>query len=130
ADSTNSTTINTSFVERDNLTWRERNRRLTRKTTGFSKDLTWMEKQFWLSMAYYHFCLPHKSLRQKLLELKPTSGSPQKWKQVTPAMAAGMTDHIWTTSELLGYRVSPNFLDSLNTLAHLFPDFDKVHHCN
>lgn len=132
ADSANSTTINTSFVERDNLTWRERNRRLTRKTTGFSKDLTWMEKQFWLSMAYYHFCLPHKSLRQKLPELKPTrgNGSPQKWKQVSPAMAAGMTDHIWSTSELLGYRVSANFLDSLDTLSHLFPDFDKAHHCN
>lgn len=131
-DSSNSTTINTSFVERDNLTWRERNRRLTRKTTGFSKDLTWMEKQFWLSMAYYHFCLPHKSLRQKLPELKPTrgNGSPQKWKQVTPAMAAGMTDHIWTTSELLGYRVPATFLDTLSTIQHLFPEFDSSHHFN
>jgi len=43
AASTTSTTINTSFVERDNLTWREHNRRLTRKTAGFSKELPWME---------------------------------------------------------------------------------------
>lgn len=125
-ESASSRTINTSFVERDNLTWRERNRRLTRKTTAFSKDLTWMEKQFWLSMAYYHFCLPHKSLRQKLPELKPTrgNGSPQKWKQVTPAMAAGMTDHLWSTSELLGYRVPAYFLDTLDSIAHLFPRLD------
>ncbi len=81
-------------------------------------------------MAYYHFCLPHKSLRQKLPELKATrgNGSPQKWKQVTPAMAAGMTDHIWTTSELLGYRVPANFLDTLRTIHHLFPELDISHH--
>lgn len=129
-DSANSTTINTSFVERDNLTWREKNRRLTRKTTGFSKELPWMEKQFWLSMAYYHFCLPHKSLRQRLPELKATrgNGSPQKWKQVTPAMAAGMTDHIWATSELLGYRVPTNFLEALSSINHLFPELDNFHH--
>src|SRR4029453_13297993 len=50
-------TVNTSFVERDNLTQRRRNRRLTRRTNGFSKDLTWFEKQLWLSLAYYHFVL-------------------------------------------------------------------------
>jgi IS1 family transposase len=40
-------------VERENLTLRQRNRRLTRKTNGFSKELTWLEKQLWLSLAYY-----------------------------------------------------------------------------
>ena len=56
-------TVNTSFVERDNLTQRQSNRRLTRRTNGFSKDLTWFEKQLWLSLAYYHLVLPHQSLR-------------------------------------------------------------------
>ncbi len=44
-----STSINTSFVERENFTLRQHNRRLTRKTSGFSKELPWLEKQLWLS---------------------------------------------------------------------------------
>lgn len=75
-----SQTINTSFVERDNLTWRQNNRRLTRRSNGFSKDLTWFEKQLWLSSAYYHLVLPHQSLRQAVATPEPTrgTGSPRK----------------------------------------------------
>jgi IS1 family transposase len=132
AASTTSTMINTSFVERDNLTWREHNRRLTRKTIAFSKELPWMEKQWWLSLAYYHLCLPHLSLRQALPIPEPTrgNGSPRKWRPVTPAMAAGMTDHVWTTAELLGYRVPAPFLDALDAIQHLFPALDDAHHVN
>lgn len=60
ATSSVSQTVNTSFVERDNLTQRQSNRRLSRRTNGFSKDLTWFEKQLWVSLAYYHLVLPHK----------------------------------------------------------------------
>jgi IS1 family transposase len=118
-----SRTINTSFVERDNLTMRQNNRRLTRRTNGFSKELTWFEKQLWLSLAYYHFVLPHHSLRRALPEPQPTrgSGSPQRWQPVTPAMAAGITDHIWTTTELLSYRVPAPFLKQLALVEHVFP---------
>jgi len=56
------------------------------------------------------------------------SGSPRKWRPVTPAMAAGMTDHVWTTNELLSYRVSAAFLDQLRDVEHLFPSWDEVHH--
>ena len=49
--------MNISFVERDHLTQRQRNRRLTRRTYGFAKDLMWFEKQLWVSLAYYHLVL-------------------------------------------------------------------------
>jgi IS1 family transposase len=117
-----STIVNTSYVERENLTLRQRNRRLTRKTNGFSKELTWLEKQLWLSLAYYHLVLPHESLRQPLSTPEPTrgQGSKRRWTPVTPAMAARITDHVWTTQELLSYRVPASFLDRLHEFNHLF----------
>jgi len=53
------------------LTWRQSKRRLTRRSHGFSKDLPWLEKQLWLSAAYYHLMLPHQSLRQPLAVPEP-----------------------------------------------------------
>ena len=103
ATSPASTTINTSFVERENLTLRQQNRRLTRKTNAYSKELAWLEKQLWLSLADDHLVLPQESLRTRLPEPAPTrpTGKARRWQSVTPAMAAGMTDHIWSTTELL-----------------------------
>lgn len=128
--STASSTINTSFVARDNLTLRQHNRRLTRKTLGFSKELGWLERQLWVALAYYHLVLPHASLRLALDEPEPTrgAGSARRWRPVTPAMAAGVTDHVWTTTELLSYRVPVAFLDRLDDLEPLFPSFDDAHH--
>lgn len=124
-----SQTVNTSFVERDNLTLRQSNRRLTRKTNGFSKELAWFEKQLWLSLAYYHVVVPHDSLKQPLAVPEPTRGnrSPRRWQLVTPAMAAGMTDHVWTTTELLSFRVPAPFIDHVHRIEHLFPHPDLIH---
>jgi hypothetical protein len=124
-----STSINTSFVERENFTLRQHNRRLTRKTSGFSKELPWLEKHLWLSLAYYHLVLPHESLRQRLNTPEPTrgSGSARCWGPITPAMAAGMTDHVWTMTELLSYRVPAEFLDRVHALEHLFPSLEPIH---
>ena len=63
--------------------------------------------------------LPHDSLSQCLSAPQPTrgSGSPKKWQLVTPAMAAGLTDHVWTMEELLSYRVPPDFRDRLEQQA-------------
>jgi len=84
-----SRTINTSFVERNNGTIRHIDARCTRKTYRFSKCSKNHERQFELSLAYYHLCLPHRSLTKRYR--RPT----------TPFMSAGLTDHVWTMHELL-----------------------------
>lgn len=91
--------INTSFVERNNLTMRQSSRRLTRGGNGFSKELHKLESQLYLASGYYHFVKTHLGLRQRVLD---SSG---KWRQRTPALAAQITDHVWSTRELLIYRV-------------------------
>jgi IS1 family transposase/transposase-like protein len=112
-DSPVSTLINTSGVERNNLTVRQHSRRLGRKVNAFSKDHDYLEYQLMVAFAYYHFVIPHRSLRQRLPEPMPTKGAnatPKKWKQMTPAMAAGLTNHVWTMDELLSFRVPPKYL--------------------
>ncbi len=58
---------------------------------------------------YYNFCLPHASLRVPLPQPPPTNGtgSAKQWRPCTPAMAAGLTDHVWTLREVLLFRVPP-----------------------
>ena len=105
-----STTINTYGVERNNLTIRQHSRRMGRKVNAFSKERDYLEHQLTLAFAYYHFVRPHRGLRQRLPEPIPTKGpraSYKKWKPVTPAMAAGLTDHVWSMDELLSFRVPP-----------------------
>jgi hypothetical protein len=97
-------TINTSGVERNNLTGRQRARRMGRKVNAFSTDQHDLASQLTLAFAYDYFVVPHRSLRQRLPHPIPTkghTGSPKKWKPVSPAMAAGLTDHVWTMDELL-----------------------------
>ena len=104
------TTISTWGVERNNLTIRQHSRRLTRRVNAFSKKRVYLKHQLALAFAYYHFCCPHRGLREKLVPPLPTKngyGTPKRWRQVTPAMAAGLTDHIWTLDELLSFRVLP-----------------------
>lgn len=86
--------INTSFVERNNLTMRHQNRRLTRKTIAFSKKRERLEQQLHLAFAYYHFVKPHLGLRIE------SADETKKYLHRTPMMAAGITDHIWTMPEL------------------------------
>jgi hypothetical protein len=96
-------TINTSFVERMNLTLRHLVSRLHRKTLCFSKKREYLEYHLHLALAYYHFVQYHSSLRVPLPRPIPTrgNGSPKKWEQRTPAMAAGLTNHAWSLEELL-----------------------------
>ena len=96
--------INTSYVERDNLTSRQSNGRLVRKTLSHSKKSYFLRQHLELEDAFFNFVRPHQALRIALPQ--PTLG--RKWQRRTPAMAAGLTDHIWTLEELLSYRVPPS----------------------
>lgn len=102
-------TINTAFIERVNLTLRSHLPALIRKALSFAKSQEGLRQQVSLGQTYYNFCLPHATLRLALPEPRPTkgSGSPQRWSNRTPAMTAGVTDHLWTVQELLLYRIPP-----------------------
>ena len=101
--------INTAFVERLNLTLRQHVAAIGRRVITLAKTDTGLCAQLHLFQAYYNLCLPHASLRQSLpWELIEASdrGS-EHWQKTTPAMAAGLTDHVWTLRELLLFRVPP-----------------------
>lgn len=85
--------ISTSYVERQNLTMRMSMRRFTRLTNGFSKKIENHSCAVALHYMHYNFCRIHKSLR------------------VTPAMEAGVTDHVWSIEELAG------LLDTIGKIA-------------
>lgn len=76
--------ISTSHIERANLTVRMQLRRYTRKTNAFSKKLSMLKAAVALFVVWYDFCRVHQTLR------------------VTPAMEAGITDHVWSLAELVG----------------------------
>jgi IS1 family transposase len=95
--------INTSYVERLNLTIRQNVSKLTRRTWGPAVYASELEEHLEWWRAYYHYVRYHESLRVKLGEPKERKGKrqPQRYKKQTPAMAAGLTDRRWTVKELL-----------------------------
>ena len=66
-------------------------------------------QQLALYQVYYNFCSPHASLRLPVPQPEPTNGtgSAKRWQPRTPAMATGLTDHVWTLREVLLSRVPP-----------------------
>jgi IS1 family transposase len=101
--------INTAFVERLNLSLRQRVAAIGRRSATLCKGEAGLGHQLALFQVYYNFVLPHTSLRQALAEPIPThgTGSAKVWRPCTPAMAAGLTDHVWSLKEVLCYRVPP-----------------------
>lgn len=101
--------INTSFIERLNLSLRQRVVGIRRRSASPCKSGDGLNHQLVLFQVYHNFVLAHASLRQPLLVPEPTngSGSAKLWRQQTPAMTAGLTDHVWTLKEMLLYRVPP-----------------------
>jgi IS1 family transposase len=101
--------INTAFVERLNLNLRQHVAAIGRRVTTLCKHEAGIRQQLALYQVYYNFCLPHTSLRLPLLQpvLTNGTGSAKQWRPCTPAMAAGLTDRVWTLREVLLFRVPP-----------------------
>jgi transposase-like protein/IS1 family transposase len=101
--------INTAFIERVNLSIRQHVAAVGRRVTTLCKGEVGLRQQLALYHLYYNFCLPHASLRLPLPQPEPTKGrgSAKCWRPCTPAMAAGLTDHVWTLREAVLFRVPP-----------------------
>jgi len=101
--------ISTSLIERLNLTMRQALAPLTRKTLSFCKNREHMRSRVCFFQAFYNFARPHMSLRLPLpLQDQPQVGLIQpRWQHRTPAMAAGLTDHVWSFRELLTAKFEP-----------------------
>jgi len=84
-------TIQTAYIERLNGTFRARLASLARRTRGLGRTVARLEAGMWLVGAVYNFCTPHHSL------------APGQ----TPAIAAGISDYVWSMDELLHYRAPP-----------------------
>jgi IS1 family transposase len=101
--------INTAFIERITLSIRQHVAAIGRRVTTVCKHEDGLRQQLVLYHVYYNFCLPHASLRVPLPPPLPThgTGSAKTWRPRTPAMAAGLTDRVWTLREVLLFRVPP-----------------------
>ncbi len=89
--------LNTAFIERLNGTFRERLASLTRKCRHAAVRVATLEEGMYLIGCTYNFCFPHQELSKKTHFGCPT----------TPAMAAALTDHIWSIREIVWYKVAP-----------------------
>ena len=96
--SRSSKAVNVSFLERQHLTDRHHNARKARKTYRFSKNWEAHEAATYFTLYSYNFCWPLRTLRRR------SPGQP--WKNCTPAMAAGLTDHVWSLAEWLRFPTS------------------------
>jgi hypothetical protein len=92
-----------------NLDIRQRVAAVGRRVNTLCQGADGVQHQLVLFQTYHNFVLPHASLRQPLLIPEATNGngSAKVWRPCTPAMAAGLTDHVWSLKEVLLFRVPP-----------------------
>lgn len=93
--------INTAYIERLNATFRQCLAALIRRGRALARQTRTLHHGMFLVGTVYNFCMPHESLRVAC----PTGA--RKWRERTPAMAAGLTDHCWSVKELLSFPVPP-----------------------
>ena len=87
--------VSTSYLERQHAADRHRNARKGRKTYRFSKDYEAHVASTYFSLYSYNFCWPVRTLRQEV--------GPRRYRRRSPAMAAGLTDHVWSLKEWLSF---------------------------
>jgi transposase-like protein len=95
--------INTAYIERFNATFRQRLSCLARRTRCPAQQVATLTAGMYIVGCLYNFCDTHLSLRQRLW----IDERRYRWVQMTPAMAARLTDHIWTIPELFWFKVPP-----------------------
>ena len=98
-------TISTVYIERHNLNLRHENRRLTRKTVAFSKKDEGLKDQMTVYQSYFNFVRPHHGLK---VDISDNDNRLRKWLYRTPAVAASLTDHIWSFKELMTKKIYIN----------------------
>jgi IS1 family transposase len=94
--------LNTAFIERFNGTLRERMASLTRRCRHAVRRVAALEAGMWLVGCTYNWCWPHHELSRRLAHASGRKGE----VLITPAMASGLTDHIWSVREVLTYRIA------------------------
>jgi hypothetical protein len=99
--------INTSFIERLNLEFRQHVAAIGRRVNTLCKHEAGLRQQLAIFHTYHNFVLPHASLRLPLPDLMDTVESGKRWQPQTPAMAAGLTARVWSLRDVLMYRVPP-----------------------
>jgi hypothetical protein len=95
--------INTAFIERLNATFRQCLAWLTRRSRHLARQPETLQAGMFIVGCIYNFCTYHDSLRVAFYLAK----GGQCWLQRTPAIAAGLTDHLWTIEELFDFKVPP-----------------------
>ena len=101
--------LNTAFIERVNLTVRHGVAALARRTWATSQQASRLLVHVNWWRAYYHFVRPHQALRVVLIQPRERGDKQvaQRYRQRTPAMAAGRTSRRWTTREVLACPLPP-----------------------
>jgi hypothetical protein len=95
--------INTAFIERLNATFRQRLACLARRTRNLATQPETLQAGMFIVGCLYNFCTYHDTLRVPFYLAK----GGQRWLQRTPAIAAALTDHLWTMEELFNFKVPP-----------------------
>jgi hypothetical protein len=99
--------INTALIERLNLESRHHVAAIGRRVNTLCKHEAGLRWQLAIFHTYHNFVLLHASLRVPLSDPMDTTEAGKRWKSRTPAMAAGLTDRVWSLREVLKFRVPP-----------------------